>query len=226
MPVYAPDSDFASHRRHPSALLVIIAGHAALLAAVMSARMDLPARIIPQVTEVTLVEPPEPPPPDQPPPPKRPASPRDSAIDRPPVVVPAPPLDLPAADPAPLPAPVPADAVVANSLLPTPGPVPVPVPVPGPVRTGPRFATSASLVRPPYPPEKLRSGEEAVLRLRLSIDSRGRVAAVDPVGPADRAFLDAARRHIIARWRYKPATEAGRAVAATTVVTLAFRIEE
>ena len=51
-----------------------------------------------------------------------------------------------------------------------------------------------------------------MLKLRLSIDHRGRVVAVEPVGRADRAFLAAARRHLIAKWRYKPATEDGRAV--------------
>lgn len=224
MPVYASQSAFASRRRHPSALLLIIAGHAVLLAAVMSARMDLPSKIIPQITKVTLVDPPEPPPPDRPPPPRQPAAPRDSAVDRPPVLVPAPPLDSPAFDPTPLPTPLPGDSAVGNSVVPTPDPLPLPMP--DPVRVGPRFATAADLVRPPYPPDKLRGEEEAVLRLRLSIDPRGRVVAVEPVGPADRSFLDAARRHIIAKWRYKPATEDGRAVAATTVITLAFRIEE
>jgi len=223
MPVYAPQSAFASRRRHPSALLLIVAGHAALLAAVLSARMDLPVRIIPQITEVTLIDPPKPPPPDQPPA-KQPPSPRDSAIDRPRAIVPAPPIDSPAVEPAPLPTPFPGDAVAGNSVVPTPDPLPLPVP--DPVRTGPRFATPADLVRPPYPPAKLRTEEEAVLRLRLSIDQRGRVVAVEPVGPADRSFLDAARRHIIAKWRYRPAMEDGRAVAATTVITLAFRIEE
>ena len=222
MPVYAPQSAFASRRRHPRALLLIVAGHAALLAAVMSARMDLPARIIPQVTEVTLIDPPEPPPPDRPPP-RQPASPRDSSIDRPQPLVPVPPLDAPAVDPTPLP-PLPGDLAIGNSVVPVPQPRPLPLP--DPVRAGPRFATPADLVRPPYPPEKLRSEEEAVLRLRLSIDPRGRVVAVEPAGPADRSFLEAARRHILAKWRYRPATEDGRPVAATTVVTLAFRIEE
>ena len=51
-----------------------------------------------------------------------------------------------------------------------------------------------------------------MLRLRLSIDERGRVVSVEPVGRADRSFLDAARKHLIANWRYKPATEDGKAI--------------
>lgn len=50
--------------------------------------------------------------------------------------------------------------------------------------------------------------------------------AIDPVGGADPVFLDAARRHILARWRYKPATEDGRAVASSTVITLRFELEQ
>jgi protein TonB len=45
------------------------------------------------------------------------------------------------------------------------------------------------------------------------------------VGQADRAFLEAARRHLIANWRYKPASEGGRAVATSTVITLRFQLE-
>jgi protein TonB len=70
----------------------------------------------------------------------------------------------------------------------------------------------------------LLSEEEAVLRLRLSISDDGRVIAVDPVGPADRTFLDAARRHLIAHWRYQPATEDGRTIASSIVITLRFEL--
>jgi len=52
------------------------------------------------------------------------------------------------------------------------------------------------------------------------------VVAVDPVGRADAVFLAAARRHLIAHWRYKPAMENGRAVASTLVVSLRFELDE
>ena len=87
-----------------------------------------------------------------------------------------------------------------------------------------RFATPPSAVRPPYPPSKLDSEEEAALRLRLSIDERGRVIAVESVGRADPAFLAAARRHLLAHWRYRPATEDGWPIASSTVITLRFEL--
>jgi periplasmic protein TonB len=94
-----------------------------------------------------------------------------------------------------------------------------------PVKLGPRLATPAWQLKPPYPASKIASEEEALLRLRLTIDASGKVVAVDSVGPADRAFLDAARRHLIAHWRYKPASEDGRAVSSSAVITLRFQLD-
>jgi protein TonB len=95
-----------------------------------------------------------------------------------------------------------------------------------PVRVGPRAVTPTDLLRPPYPDAKRRSEEEAVLRLRLGIDPRGRVTSVEPVGAADPAFLAAARSHLLRHWRYRPATEDGRAVSSTLTITLRFELED
>jgi hypothetical protein len=51
------------------------------------------------------------------------------------------------------------------------------------------------------------------------------VIAVDPVGRADRVFLEAARRYLIAHWRYQPASEDGRSVASSITVTLRFELD-
>jgi hypothetical protein len=45
------------------------------------------------------------------------------------------------------------------------------------------------------------------------------------VGRADRAFLDAARRHLIAHWRYQPATEDGRTITSSLTITLRFQLD-
>ena len=224
MHVYASTPAFAERRRHPSALVLIVGAHAVLLAAVMTAKMDLPLPFDRTKTIVDLIPLPEPPPPPEPQPQPQPQPPRDSAIDRPTQILPVPVPDHPNVDPRPLPLPTTGDTTVGNSVMPTPDPLPLPLP--DPVRVGPRFATPAGLVRPPYPSDKIRSEEEATLRLRLSIDARGRVTSVESVGEADRSFLAAARRHILAHWRYKPATEDGRAVASSTVVSLEFKIED
>jgi protein TonB len=99
------------------------------------------------------------------------------------------------------------------------------VPTPTPVRTAARLLTSSADLKPPYPPSKLLTEEEADLRLKLTIDANGRVVAVEPVGRADPTFLAAARRHLLARWRFSPASEDGRPVVSTTVITLRFRLD-
>ena len=224
MTVYAPTPAFVESRRHPRALTAIILVHAALIGAVMSVKMDLPAKFKQTITRIELIDPPKPPPEPQPQPKQQPA-PREAVVDRVPTVIPIPMPDPVPLDRVPTPLPIPDfGELPGNSLV--PDPQPRPAPKADPVRAGPRFATAADDVRPPYPDDKRRLDEEAALKLRLSIDARGRVVAVEPVGRADRSFLEAARRHIIARWRYKPATEDGRAVASTTVITLRFELED
>lgn len=219
MPVYANAEGFTDQRRHPRALMLIVGGHAVLIAAVMTAKMEMPEGFIPTITRVTLIDPPKPPPePPQPPPPKQQAAPRDSAIDRPPPVLPIPADQGPIVDRIPIPLPDPGPIIGTN-------PDPAPNPVPAAVRTGPRFSTPEWAIKPPYPDDKRRLEEEAVLRLKLTIDERGRVIAVEPVGKADRSFFESARKHVLAHWRYKPATEDGRPVASSTVITLRFELE-
>jgi protein TonB len=216
MSTYAPVAPYADRSRHPRALVLIIAGHAALLAAVMAAKTDVVPRFVPTITRIDLID--ETTPPPENPPPPQPQQ-HESTIDRPVTVVPIP---QPATDlnPIPIPQPIPDPRPVAD-----PGPVKV-VPPAEPVRAGPRFITPEYDVKPPYPQSKLRSQEEAILQLRLTIDARGRVTAVDPVGNADPVFLAAARKHILAHWRYRAATEDGRSVATSTVVTLRFELDD
>jgi len=215
MTTYAPVAPYADRSRHPRALVLIVAGHAALIAAVMTAKMDAVRPFIPTITRIDLVDELKPPPENPPP---REQQREGRTIDRPTTVVP---IQQPITGTNP------------PSLPPfvNPGPVPDPRPIgisppAEPVRVGPRFVTPETDVKPPYPQSKLRAQEEAVLQLRLTIDDRGRVIAVDPVGSADSVFLAAARRHILAHWRYRAATEDGRAVASSTVITLRFQLDD
>jgi protein TonB len=203
-------------RSSPNAMLAIIAGHVALLAVVMSVKMDLPQKIIERPLDITWIDPIEPPPPNPPVRHVERSQPGPTVTDP---IVPAPPSPGPIVGPTPpLPDPGP-------FVGPSADPVPQHRPIPPAIRLGPQLVTPPAELRPPYPPAKLASGEEAVLKLRLTIDERGRVIAVDPVGRADRAFFETARRYLLAHWRYKPASEDGRAVAASTVVTLRFQLD-
>lgn len=203
----------------PNVMLFIICAHIVGVAVVMSAKMDLPRKLMDPPITVQLIRDPKPPQPVV-----QPAEPRENhqpAISTPRVDVPAATTDRQVVDSVPA---VP-DFGEIGKLLTTPEPLIRADPVPVPVRTGIQLLTSATDLKPPYPQSKLMTGEEAVLTLRLGIDASGRVVSVEPVGRADRVFLAAARRHLMAHWRYKPATEAGHAIATSTVVTLRFELD-
>ncbi|GLR46791.1 energy transducer TonB [Sphingomonas astaxanthinifaciens] len=221
---------YATHRRtprqlSPSTLLVIVGVHAVALAMVAAAKMDID--IVPRGGPTKIIDIPLPPPPTPPKPveqrsqEQQPA--HQSSIDRFPPITP-----LPIPGPEFAAGPTTLDPPDLGPILDKPiGPPAQPDPPPVmPVKVAARAITPADLVRPPYPDSKRRSEEEAALRLRLSIDERGRVTAVEPIGAADPDFLAAARSHLLRFWRYRPATEDGRAVATSMVITLRFQLEE
>jgi protein TonB len=212
MLAYAPRRE--RRRLQPSALLVILGVHGVAILAIMSARMDVIPQREPPIVVETIPLPPEPKPAETEPKAQQP-------VDQPffipkPLIAPLPLPDRPLVEP--LPQPGDPGPLVGNGM----DPLPVPQPL---VRTGPRFATPDSQVRPPYPEAKRALEQEATLRLKLSIDANGRVIAVDPVGRADPTFLAAARRHILRAWRYQPAMEGDKAMASSTVVTLKFELD-
>ena len=221
MLAYAAATRTAARTASPRAFALIIAGHVLVIGAVMSAKMGVIHVDAFDPTDVVNI-PIEPPPPPEPQPPEARPAPQPSFIERPVTVVDVPVITqtLPI-DRGPPIAPWNPPVIGDGPPLPPINPVKA-----APVRKAAVFSTPDSALRPPYPASKLRGGEEATLRLRLSIDARGRVTAVEPVGAADPQFLAAARRHIIRSWRYKPATEDGAAIASSTVITLSFRLED
>jgi periplasmic protein TonB len=201
-------------------MLIVIAAHVAAIAVVMSAKMDLPGRIFDPPTQVINVPLPKDPPP-LPPQSTPQATTKANWVTRT-----APQLPIPTRPPE-------VDTGGTTSLDPGVlvggGTAVIPQPLPpfkaDPVKLGPQLLTPAAELKPPYPQEKLLSEEEAQLKLLLTIDERGRVTAVEPVGRADPVFLRAARQYLLAHWRYRPASEDGRAVTSTTVITLRFTLE-
>ena len=201
----------------PNSMLLIITAHVAALAVLMSAKMDLPQLIDPPIIVETIQ--PKPPEPVEPQ-----ARPDPAPRPNPSLTYQDPVVPLPA-DPSP--------SATADPLPRLPGPADLgPAANPGTRSATPIAATPALLLtgaaelKPPYPASKLASGEEADLKLRLTINSGGRVVEVEPIGRADPAFLAAARRHILAHWRYRPAMSEGRGVATTLVISLRFRLDD
>ena len=220
MLAYAADAPrFADRRKSPKALLLIVGAHAVALAVLMTAKMEfIPVK--PDGIDVTFVDPIKPPPDPAPQPPKPETDTRTTTtvIDQIKPIIPIDQTgpvvqDLPE-DPPPL------GPIAGTGIKITPEQVIHP-----PVRVAARFNTPEWALKPPYPLEKRNAEQEATLKLRLSIDDRGRVIAVEPLGNVDPVFLAAARKHLIAKWRYRPATEDGRPVHSSTVVTLRFELE-
>lgn len=204
----------------PNALLVVIGVHIALLAAVMSAKMDV-TKIIPR--EGPLINVPIPPkqtPTDTTRHPKPPPPTPTSADNTKKLVK----TNL--KDDTTL------DTKAADWLPPAGGgtdvggtPETLPRTVTTPIRHDAQLLTPASELKPPYPADKLAAEQEATLRLTLTIDANGRVTAVEPVSNADREFLAAARRYIITHWRYQPATEDGHPLSSKLTITLRFQLD-
>jgi protein TonB len=201
---------------NPHALLIVISAHVALVAVVMSAKMELPARIQ-QGPPLIFV-----PPSVDPPPEAQPVSHPIASTSPAPIPQPLP-LPLPTDDGATAGAgPIDPGMIGGGGVAVIPE-VPHPIAI-VPIHHDPRLLTPSSELKPPYPESKILSEEEAVLTLRLTIDERGRVVAVEPVGRADPEFLNSARRYLLARWRYQPATDDGHAVASSMVITLRFQL--
>lgn len=203
---------------HPRILMLIVAGHVLAVGAVMLAKSDLPTRFDPTITILDPIALPK----DPPPRPRDPvpSEPRPSHVTttRPEVPTFAEQRnDFPSFPTGPI------AGTGPDTLAPPQPPFVLPHAI---VRHGPQMATAESRLRPPYPQAKQMIGEEATLTLKLSIDAAGRVVAVEPIGSADRAFLDSARKHLLSVWRFTPATEDGKPVPSTKVITLHFELGE
>jgi protein TonB len=204
----------------PNALLFVICAHIVVIAAIMSANMGLTPAPFDKPTEIFRVRlTPEPPPPH---PISKGQKQRTPAVEprnshnseRVTNVDPRVPVDL-GHD---------SGTVTAGGIDVVSIPKPPLLPIPLPISSAAQLLTPQADLRPPYPQSKLLSGEEASLMLRLTVDDQGRVVAVEPVGRVDPVFLAAARRHLMAHWRYKPAIQDGRAVSSSFTVALRFEL--
>lgn len=87
----------------------------------------------------------------------------------------------------------------------------------------PRYAGD---FQPPYPASELRADREGVVVMQVRIGANGRVIAVEKLSATSDAFYNAARRHALARWRFRPATRGGVPVETDRRMTLRFTITE
>lgn len=96
----------------------------------------------------------------------------------------------------------------------------------GPV--APRFEQLSADVAPPppYPPRALNRNISGVVMLRVSVNAQGQPTDVSIEQSSGSALLDqAARKFVLARWHFIPATRDGAPVAAMALVPIDFVIE-
>ena len=93
-----------------------------------------------------------------------------------------------------------------------------------PVRVEAQFDPRSQL-QPPYPASEEARQRDGQVRVRLTIGADGRVKAIERLSATSDAFWQSTQRHALARWRFRPATEDGRAVESTKIITLTFRID-
>jgi protein TonB len=79
--------------------------------------------------------------------------------------------------------------------------------------------------RPPlYPERALRRGEQGQVMLRVRVAADGTPAGVDLAETSGHESLDRAAVAAVLQWRFNPATQAGRPVAAVAEVPVRFRL--
>ena len=216
MLAYAPARD--QQKVRPTTLALIVGVHVAVIALAMAAKMEVDRYTDPPIKVIDVFKELPPPDPIKPVPKSEPSNLVSQIDTTDPIIKTEIPISFQTETPderAPI-GPI-AGTEPVNPYVP-------PLDLPPIVRTKAVLKTAAADLRPPYPDSKRLTDQEATLRLKLSIDDKGRVVAVQPVGDIDRAFLEAARRHILRYWRYAPATEGGKAVYSSTTVTLQFEL--
>jgi protein TonB len=213
--------NLASHRlrtRLPS-LLGVIALHAAALALLLQyhpAREALAAAVPIMVSLVTPQAEPEKPR-VEPPPPPRPVRKRPE-----PAPVITAPVEAPAAVEAPPPPPPPPveapPPVIAAPAAPSPAP-------PAPVVPPSFLADYLHNPAPPYPPSARRIGEQGRVVLRVLVNAEGQPEQVELRTSSGSPRLDGSALETVRRWKFVPARQGERPVAAWVLVPISFRLE-
>lgn len=149
--------------------------------------------------------PPPPPPPTDRIPPRTTTTPRTTApVEQPPILVEE------SVDIAPPPDPNPDTATVIESIQP-----------PGPLAGASLDYVSAS--PPPYPKDAERRRIEGTVVLEVLVDVDGRPIDVRvQTSSGSRSLDEAARKHVLKRWLFRPAMQGGRAVQAVGLVPVQF----
>jgi protein TonB len=81
-------------------------------------------------------------------------------------------------------------------------------------------------VQPVYPKEALDKGLRGEVRVRITVDTEGRVKQVDVMESNPPGVFDSAAIAAVQRWRFKPIKAGGQAVEASAVTTMIFQPDD
>ena len=224
-----PEGGFLEQKpRSPGSLTIVIALHAAAIAALALSKMEVETeRYTPIKIKHVLPDPtppentPEPPKDRAPVPPKSkidyvkpevPTLPRQSDV----VIQPG--ENIKFVDPGP--------SGDAEAQKPVDPPKPPPPPPPAdPVRTQAKLDPRSEL-QPPYPASEQRNEAEGSVTVMLTIGADGRVKAVQKVRATSDAFFRETERHALRNWRFRHATVDGKPVESSTRMTVHFKLND
>lgn len=115
-----------------------------------------------------------------------------------------------------------------DSIDPGPSIIPPPIDPPRPpVLTEPAIDPRAmGAFQPDYPGAMIRQGMEGTVTVRVSISAEGRVTDIARIAASDESFWLATQRHALRKWRFRPATRDGVAVASSKVLTVRFTLTD
>jgi periplasmic protein TonB len=203
----------------PTSFGIVVLLHGAAIAALVFAKMEMPAPPIFTPTEVTLIEVPKPPKELPPEPQVQVPEPQFHHVDP---VVPPPPKPPGGEVQSTQTDHTFVDTGLRREAEPMAEPKPLPPP-PAPVRKAAKLLSGD--LEPPYPISEQRAEVEGTVTVRLAISPDGKVVRVEKVRATSDAFFQATQRHAMRNWRFRPATVDGRPVESSTVMTVHFKLD-
>ena len=214
------DRGFQQRRFNPAGLATIILLHGAAITALALVKMEVPVKVF---TPLPIIDVPADPPAQPPPPPEpRQARQAPSRLDAPRTIIPDPASGFRVEGDRPEPVTFAGPTAVSDGTTIVRPVLPPPPPV-EPVRVEARLL--AGELQPPYPASEQRLEREGKVVVSVRIGSDGRVKAVERISATSEAFFAATERHARRAWRFAPATEDGRPVESTKVISISFRLE-
>jgi len=212
---------FAQRNNSPGSLGLVILLHGALFGAVVMIKSPVFERITRAPTQVTFLPLDPDPPPVPPPPQAQPRQPRQAQIDQVSQLVTTNTGSTQVSQ-GQQQTQFAANVGTGEVVLPPP-PLPPLVPVRRGAQLDPRHAGD---LQPPYPPAELRAERDGRVQARVTIGPDGRVIAITRLSATSDAFWRVTEQQALRRWRFRPATEDGRPVQDSKVMTLVFRITD